>query len=107
MKSKSEILIEGSEILKPLIFKKKADYILKMSNEMIEKDKKFLGYSEAIDEILQDFWSDPKQHDLFAKVYSFLTGGKATPGVYARERSRWVVQRLVETTSIFPDRPLL
>ena len=41
---------------------------------------KFLSFSLAIREILDDFRSDPKQYDLFAKVYSFLVGGKAVPG---------------------------
>jgi len=47
---------------------------------MIRKDKKFLSFSQAIKEILDDFRSDPKQYDLFASVYSFLVGGKAIPG---------------------------
>jgi len=47
---------------------------------MIPKDKKFLSFSQAIREILDDFKSDPKQYDLFARVYSFLAGGEAIPG---------------------------
>ena len=47
---------------------------------MNKKNNKFLSFSFAIREILDDFRSDPKQYDLFAKVYSFLVGGKAVPG---------------------------
>ena len=47
---------------------------------MSKKNKKFLSFSLAIKEILDDFRSDPEQYDLFAKVYSFLVGGKAVPG---------------------------
>jgi Fe-S-cluster containining protein len=47
---------------------------------MTKKDKKFISFSQAIQEILDDFRFDPKQYDLFANVYSFLAGGEATPG---------------------------
>ncbi|MBC8462296.1 MAG: YkgJ family cysteine cluster protein [Deltaproteobacteria bacterium] len=47
---------------------------------MTKKDKKFISFSQAIQEILDDFRSDPKQYDLFAKVYSFLAGGEAIAG---------------------------
>ena len=47
---------------------------------MTEKNKIFLTYSQALKEILDDFKYDPEQYELFAKVYSFLVGGKATPG---------------------------
>ncbi|MDL1985618.1 MAG: hypothetical protein LWX54_15805 [Deltaproteobacteria bacterium] len=47
---------------------------------MNKKNNKFLSFSLAIREILDDFRSDPKQYDLFAKVYSFLVEGKAVPG---------------------------
>lgn len=47
---------------------------------MSKKDKKFISFSLAIKEILDDFSSDSKQYDLFANVYSFLVGGKAVPG---------------------------
>ncbi len=47
---------------------------------MIKMDKKFISFSQAMQEILDDFKSEPKQYDLFAKVYSFLAGGEAITG---------------------------
>jgi len=47
---------------------------------MIKKDKKFISFSQAIQEILGDFRLDSNQYDLFAKAYSFLAGGEAIPG---------------------------
>lgn len=47
---------------------------------MNKKDKKFLIFSSAIEEILGDFKMYNTQYNLFAEVYSFIAGGKATPG---------------------------
>lgn len=47
---------------------------------MNKKNKKFLSFSSAIEEILNDFKMYNTQYNLFAKVYSFIAGGKATPG---------------------------
>ena len=47
---------------------------------MTPKYKIFLTFSQAIKDILDDFKFDPEQNELFAKVYSYLVGGKATPG---------------------------
>ena len=47
---------------------------------MTKKEKKFISFSKAIQEILDDFRLDPKQCDLFAKVYVSLAGGEAIPG---------------------------
>lgn len=48
--------------------------------KMIKKDTKFLSFPLAIQEIIEDFKSDNRQYHLFAKVYSYLVGGKAVPG---------------------------
>ena len=47
---------------------------------MTKKEKKFISFSKAIQEILDDSRLDPKQYDLFAKVYVSLAGGEAIPG---------------------------
>lgn len=47
---------------------------------MDKKDKKFISFPQAVDEIINDFRSEPNQYDLFAQVYSFLMGGKAVIG---------------------------
>ncbi|MBW2742116.1 MAG: hypothetical protein JRE64_25490 [Deltaproteobacteria bacterium] len=47
---------------------------------MNKKNNKFLSFSFAIRKIIDDFRPDPKQYDLFAKVYSLLVEGKAVPG---------------------------
>jgi Fe-S-cluster containining protein len=47
---------------------------------MDKKDKKFISFPHAVDEIINDFRSEPNQYDLFAQVYSFLMGGKTVIG---------------------------
>ena len=47
---------------------------------MNKKNKKFISFDQAIDEILNDFRVDANQNHLFAEVYAFLAGGEAVAG---------------------------
>lgn len=47
---------------------------------MNKKNKKFLSFDQAIDEILNDFQVDANQNHLFAEVYAFIAGGEAAAG---------------------------
>lgn len=49
-------------------------------DDKAETLKQFLTFLQAIEEILSDFRSDREQYDLFGGVYTFIVGGKATPG---------------------------